>query len=174
MVTTAELLPRFAECITHTAATERYKFLYHDDIKEPLMEALRLTHVRIVDARNAPVADPDTPQRQRVDDGLRTTDVRNWAQRQGMVLLRGRVNKTHRDAYREAHGMTAPEKHDTIDVAAALRDLAAEREARPAALGAKKPETADVRRWAIAQGIDVGDRGRIKPAIIEAYKDAHE
>jgi hypothetical protein len=33
-------------------------------------------------------------------------------------------------------------------------------------------ETADIRRWARAAGLAVGDRGRLSPDVIAAYNDA--
>jgi hypothetical protein len=37
-----------------------------------------------------------------------------------------------------------------------------------------EPTTAEVRRWAQANGHDVSDRGRLRPEIWDAYRDAHE
>ena len=34
--------------------------------------------------------------------------------------------------------------------------------------------TADIRKWARATALVVGDRGRLSPDIIAAYNDAHE
>lgn len=47
-------------------------------------------------------------------------------------------------------------------------------EAPKAAKAAPKAsgETALIRAWAKAQGLEVGDRGRIKPEIVEAYRKA--
>jgi hypothetical protein len=33
--------------------------------------------------------------------------------------------------------------------------------------------TADIRKWARAAGLVVGDRGRLSPDIVAAYNDAH-
>ena len=35
------------------------------------------------------------------------------------------------------------------------------------------PTTAQLRAWARAQGMEVGDRGRLSPAVLEAYAAAH-
>ena len=37
-----------------------------------------------------------------------------------------------------------------------------------------EPTTADVRRWAVANGHAVADRGRLRPEIWDAYRDAHQ
>lgn len=36
-----------------------------------------------------------------------------------------------------------------------------------------QPSTADIRAWAISEGIDVGDRGRIAADVRRAYAQAH-
>lgn len=36
-----------------------------------------------------------------------------------------------------------------------------------------EPRTADVRAWALAEGLPVSDRGRLRPEIIAAWRDAH-
>jgi hypothetical protein len=35
------------------------------------------------------------------------------------------------------------------------------------------PSTAEVRAWARGQGLDVSDRGRLRPELIEAWQHAH-
>lgn len=37
-----------------------------------------------------------------------------------------------------------------------------------------EPTTAEVRRWALANGHEVSDRGRLRPEIWDVYRDAHE
>jgi ERCC4-type nuclease len=37
----------------------------------------------------------------------------------------------------------------------------------------REPTTADVREWAMEQGLNVSDRGRLRPEIWEAYRAAH-
>jgi hypothetical protein len=46
-------------------------------------------------------------------------------------------------------------------------------ETKPKA-AAKNSETTKIREWAKANGFQIGDRGRIKAEIVEAYKAAHE
>ena len=36
------------------------------------------------------------------------------------------------------------------------------------------PTTSEVRRWAVAVGIEVPDRGRLRPEIWRAWSDAHQ
>ncbi|MEJ7775581.1 MAG: hypothetical protein WKF72_12310, partial [Nocardioidaceae bacterium] len=36
------------------------------------------------------------------------------------------------------------------------------------------PSTAEVRAWAMARGLGVADRGRLRPEIRQAWWDAHE
>lgn len=38
---------------------------------------------------------------------------------------------------------------------------------------APKPSTAEVRAWARANGIPVPDRGRLRPGVWQAWRDAH-
>jgi hypothetical protein len=38
----------------------------------------------------------------------------------------------------------------------------------------KEPSTAEVRAWAVAQGIPVADRGRLRPEVWAAYQAAHD
>ena len=42
-----------------------------------------------------------------------------------------------------------------------------------AAPAAPAPSTAEVRAWARANGLDVPDRGRLRPEIHQAWQDAH-
>ena len=37
-----------------------------------------------------------------------------------------------------------------------------------------EPTTAEVRRWAMANGHDVSDRGRLRPEVWSAYRTAHD
>jgi hypothetical protein len=37
-----------------------------------------------------------------------------------------------------------------------------------------EPSTAAVRRWAIANGFDIADRGRLRPEVWNAYRSAHD
>jgi ERCC4 domain len=39
--------------------------------------------------------------------------------------------------------------------------------------GAPAPSTAEVRAWARANGVEVPDRGRLRPAVHQAWRDAH-
>ena len=41
------------------------------------------------------------------------------------------------------------------------------------AVPAVEPTTAEVRRWAIENGHDVSDRGRLRPEIWDAFRNAH-
>lgn len=45
---------------------------------------------------------------------------------------------------------------------------------RPGATPAAEPSTAEVRRWAIANGHAVSDRGRLRPEIWDAYRRFHD
>jgi hypothetical protein len=64
-------------------------------------------------------------------------------------------------------------------LAAALAELRLERDgatvALPAAgpLAPAEPSVAEVRAWARLAGIEVADRGRLRPSIWDAYRDAH-
>ncbi|MDQ4132743.1 MAG: hypothetical protein M3179_05935 [Actinomycetota bacterium] len=46
-------------------------------------------------------------------------------------------------------------------------------EERPEAPSAPGPSTAEVRAWALAHGLPVADRGRLRPEILLAWRDAH-
>jgi ERCC4 domain len=48
-----------------------------------------------------------------------------------------------------------------------------EGEVRPAMQSAPEPSTAEVRSWARITGIEVTDRGRLRPEILQAWRDAH-
>jgi hypothetical protein len=57
--------------------------------------------------------------------------------------------------------------HDAADrIAATLPEAGA--------LPPREPTVAAVRAWAVAQGLDVSDRGRLRPEIWEAFRDAHD
>ncbi len=43
----------------------------------------------------------------------------------------------------------------------------------PAAVPAPEPPTAEVRRWAVQAGLPVSDRGRLRPEIWQAWREAH-
>ncbi|TMR99626.1 ERCC4 domain-containing protein [Nonomuraea basaltis] len=44
---------------------------------------------------------------------------------------------------------------------------------QPGAAPAPEPTTAEIRSWARDQGLDVPDRGRLRPHVLEAYHRAH-
>ncbi len=46
-------------------------------------------------------------------------------------------------------------------------------EQRPETPSAPVPSTAEVRAWALAHGLPVADRGRLRPEILLAWRDAH-
>ena len=46
--------------------------------------------------------------------------------------------------------------------------------ARPAATPGPEPSTAEVRAWARRTGMSVTDRGRLRPEILQAWRDAHQ
>lgn len=52
-------------------------------------------------------------------------------------------------------------------------DLPAEATGTAAPAQATSPSTAEVRAWARLHGIDVSDRGRLRPDVIRAWRDAH-
>lgn len=64
-------------------------------------------------------------------------------------------------------------------LAAGLAELgqqsAADEVELPAAgpLSPREPTTAEVRQWAVAQGLAVSDRGRLRPEVWQAYRAAH-
>lgn len=65
----------------------------------------------------------------------------------------------------------------SAEAAAELRDLLAPYQAvaRRAGKPAKRTTSTDpqrIREWARAQGLEVGDRGRIRAEIVEAYMEA--
>lgn len=37
----------------------------------------------------------------------------------------------------------------------------------------REPTTSEMRAWALAQGIDVSDRGRLSVEVVDPYHDAH-
>jgi len=47
-------------------------------------------------------------------------------------------------------------------------------ETRPAATPGPEPSTAEVRAWARRTGMSVTDRGRLRPEILQAWRDAHQ
>jgi hypothetical protein len=58
----------------------------------------------------------------------------------------------------------------------AAEPRAAERAGQLATAGAlpeRPPSTAEVRRWAVAAGLPVADRGRLRPEVLAAYRAAH-
>ncbi len=150
MTSVADFLPDFANDTTIRETEATYKRLI-----DLLREAHRQSMARIVEARDG---NRDTPvKRQRSDEDLHTPTVRNWAIRQGMVLAGGRINKTHKEAYRAAHVETPS---DSVEL-----DMAQSPD-----LDVSLPL---VRSWAISEGLDVGTRGKIKPEIVAAYLEAH-
>jgi hypothetical protein len=59
------------------------------------------------------------------------------------------------------------------EVAALTRIGTADPDGTAAAPPAPAPSTAEVRAWARARGLDVSDRGRLRPEIHEAWWEAH-
>jgi hypothetical protein len=62
---------------------------------------------------------------------------------------------------------------------AETEDLALERmgiddEPRTSATPGPEPSSAEVRAWARSAGMAVTDRGRLRPEILQAWRDAHE
>lgn len=60
-----------------------------------------------------------------------------------------------------------------LDVTERLRDIDTSWPAEPVGPDAPEPSTGEVRVWARAAGIAVTDRGRLRPEIWQAWRDAH-
>ncbi|MBS9532169.1 Lsr2 family protein [Mycobacterium sp. M1] len=60
-----------------------------------------------------------------------------------------------------------------VDAGYAATTLGAD-ESIAAAPARPEPRTADVRAWALATGLAVSDRGRLRPEIMQAWRDAHQ
>jgi hypothetical protein len=56
----------------------------------------------------------------------------------------------------------------------ALARMGIEEEARPDPQSAPGPSTAEVRAWARTMGFEVTDRGRLRPEVLEAWREAHQ
>jgi hypothetical protein len=56
----------------------------------------------------------------------------------------------------------------------ALARMGIDDEPRPSAPPAPGPSSAEVRLWARKTGISVTDRGRLRPEILQAWRDAHQ
>ena len=87
---------------------------------------------------------------------------------QGLGELRVLVDLQERYPYRFAqHAVTVDRRR------LAAGDYAVEVELPPAGpLTAPSPTVAEVRAWARRQGLPVGDRGRLRPEVLEAYSAA--
>lgn len=59
------------------------------------------------------------------------------------------------------------------DEDAALARIGGGDDAAVSAVAAPAPSTAEVRAWAVANGLPVSDRGRLRPEIHRAWQDAH-
>lgn len=64
----------------------------------------------------------------------------------------------------------ANDEHAALTRIGATADLDGTTEARPQPLA---PTTAEIRAWARATGLTVPDRGRLRPKIHQAWRDAH-
>ena len=154
-------LTEFSECKTVAETNRVFKDLFlklkarHDNsVAHQLREAHRRALESIIYELRA------VERRERSDDDLHGPTVKNWALQQGMITPNQRINKTHKDAYRAAHGM-APE-------GATIAPNVTEHE------DATLPSPAAIRLWAALEGIPVGKRGRLHPDVIEAYRQAHQ
>ena len=65
-------------------------------------------------------------------------------------------------------GAAIAHRHDDEHGRRRMTDLPEAGAVQPA-----EPTTADVRRWALANGENVSDRGRLRPEIWDAYRNAH-
>lgn len=69
-----------------------------------------------------------------------------------------------------AHAWAQTEAGAISRIGATFTGRAEERRETPSAPG---PSTAEVRAWALAHGLPVADRGRLRPEILLAWRDAH-
>jgi hypothetical protein len=60
-----------------------------------------------------------------------------------------------------------------LDDLAVAADVNLATEAEPAASREPDPSTAEVRSWARSTGLAVPDKGRLRPEIWQAWRDAH-
>lgn len=155
-------LTDFDECRTVAETNQLFKALFlkmkaeHDNsVADRLREGHRKAMESIIYELRA-TAEP-VIKRERSDSDLHGPTVRNWAVRAGLVLPKGRINKTIKDAYRSAHS-------DTPQDSAEPKDAPIPRE---------MPTAAQVRSWARLEGIQCGDRGRIHPDLMTQYIEAH-
>ena len=56
----------------------------------------------------------------------------------------------------------------------ALARMGIDDEVRPSAPNEPAPSTAEVRTWARRAGLEVTDRGRLRPEILQAWREAHD
>jgi Lsr2 protein len=69
--------------------------------------------------------------------------------------------------------LAAAHQWATDETASAARVGAGDDDGLARAPAAPEPTTAEVRAWARASGLPVPDRGRLRPEIWQAWRDAH-
>ena len=160
MISVADLPSRFDECTTAAEANATYKELYEDLGIKPfaicedyltLTELHRRTMERLQGDAQIAVEAASDPNR------VHPRLLRNWAAVQGLPLAkRGRVSREVENAYRRAH-----------DLPVLAED--------PEPIVMPEGVTATtIRDWARAEGIDVGERGRLHKTLIAQYVTANE
>ena len=160
MTSVADFLPDFANDTTIRETEATYKRLI-----DLLREAHRQSMARIVEARDG--NRDTTVKRQRSDEDLHTPTVRNWAIRQGMVLTGGRINKTHKEAYRKAHADTSSDAPGLVDVESPRHEVPSP---PGQSQGLMVADTETVRQWAIGEGIEFQ---RVSKNLRAMYEEAH-
>jgi hypothetical protein len=154
--TAADFTPLFDDCRTPVDANALFKRLFWENsaaesarVRDALMEALRRALERM--------AFQEVPREQPLGNRrVAPRKVRNWARMEGIPLPRGgKVPVEIENRYREAQGM------DLLPVKAP--------KITPAEAGVTP---AEVRQWAVEQGIAVASRGRVDGAVVMQYVQA--
>lgn len=134
-------------------ATPKVQVPFLGSKAEALSDAARRGHTRLVDEREHR-ATRSTLGR---GDHVRSHTLRNWCRREGIPLApHGRVPTHVENLYRSAHEMPL------------LGSKRAKTPGLPVGV-----DTATVRSWARANGVEVGKRGRVAPIVITQYLEAN-
>lgn len=156
----------FDRCRTVGEVGEVYKRLFaaHDDstvaTRDTLQEAYRRAFVRFVQ-EEAIARTPHDPNR------VRPHELRNWCRVQGIPLAkRGKVSVAIENQYREAHDMAPLPAKEKPERKPREKKERAQRTPRPNTDGL---DMAAIRAWGRAQGMSVGQRGRLHPDLINKY-----
>ena len=153
-------LTDFSGCKTVAETNQVFKDLFiklkarHDN---SVANQLRETHRKAMESIIYEIRAVE--RRERSDAALHLPTVKNWCIAQGMITASERINKTHKDAYRQAHGL--PSDGPVVDPKPP--------EPEPDAI---LPPASTIRLWCALNGIECGKRGRLHPDVIRQYKEA--